>query len=123
MHRLYCAKPAEDWRSICLYGVQPLLLHEDITQLANHNLIETCHYSQSYTDNTASLTIYSSCVFTINKDLAAVVPSKHYIKDFMIDMPIKPSSQPTQPKKLPLHKLPTPVITPQEASMAFGAIN
>eukprot|EP00957_Ditylum_brightwellii_P013923 1050730-Ditylum_brightwellii.AAC.1 len=92
-------------------------------QVVNHNLIEACHNSQLYTDNTTSLTMYPSHVFTIDKDLAAVVPAKYHTKDFMIGMPVKPSSQPTQAKKLPLHKLPTPFITPQEASMAFGAIN
>eukprot|EP00957_Ditylum_brightwellii_P167751 12770484-Ditylum_brightwellii.AAC.1 len=74
-------------------------------------------------ENTASLTIYSSRVFTIDQDLAAVVPEKHRTKDFTIGTTVKPSSQPAQAKKLPLHKLATPVITPQEASMAFGAVD
>eukprot|EP00957_Ditylum_brightwellii_P117686 8976939-Ditylum_brightwellii.AAC.1 len=84
INRAYCIKPAEDWQSICLYGVQPLLSHKEIEQLVNHDLVKMCHYSQSYTDNTMTLTIYSSRVFTIDKDLAVVVPSKHRTKDFMI---------------------------------------
>jgi hypothetical protein len=104
-------------------GIQPLLTHEEITKMASHELIETCHYSQSYTDNTASITVYSSRVFTIDQELAEIVPEQHRTKDFRIGTTLKPSSQHKHAKQLPLHKLPTPVITPQEASMAFGAVN
>eukprot|EP00957_Ditylum_brightwellii_P105484 8041323-Ditylum_brightwellii.AAC.1 len=78
-------------------------------------------YSQSFTDNTATLTIYSSHVFTIYQDLATVVSKHQYTKDFMIGM--QEPSHMAQPKKKDLHQLPTQVITPQEAIMAFRAIN
>eukprot|EP00957_Ditylum_brightwellii_P073802 5608249-Ditylum_brightwellii.AAC.1 len=122
MHRAYCVKPTEEWRSICLHGVSAQLSHKTLESFANHRLVKTCHYAESYSDRTASITLFSSKFFTIDRDLADVIPPNNRTSAFTIGAVTSSPRQSSKNKK-PLHHISTLNITPHEASMAFEKTN
>eukprot|EP00957_Ditylum_brightwellii_P201007 15322528-Ditylum_brightwellii.AAC.1 len=121
MHRNNSTKPAEEWRGVRLHGIVPTLSHANVEAFTKNDLVEICQYIPSYRHHTSTLTIYSMDFFTTYLEIAAVVPPSLRLPSFTIGEIEDTRKHNT--KKKPAHMLPTPNITPEEASMAFDPVN
>eukprot|EP00957_Ditylum_brightwellii_P118368 9027490-Ditylum_brightwellii.AAC.1 len=93
MHRAYCVKPTEEWRSISLHRVSAQLSHKTLESFANHPLGS----GRRHPPQQQNLRIHNR--------------RSHFLTPSIFQ------------KKKPLHHISTPNITPHEASMAFEKTN
>eukprot|EP00957_Ditylum_brightwellii_P000208 16608-Ditylum_brightwellii.AAC.1 len=111
------SEPAE-WRGMRVTGTVKGLTEEQLSEIADHELIETIDYtSSSLTDTEAYIDLYTSDHFQTNRALAVALPA--WCKTDNVTL----SSIPHQSTAKQAHMAKTPMVSAKEANAAFERKN
>eukprot|EP00957_Ditylum_brightwellii_P051262 3887164-Ditylum_brightwellii.AAC.1 len=107
------SEPAE-WQGMCVTGIIKGLTEEQLSEIADHELIKTINYtSSSLTDTEACIDLYTSDHFQTNQALAVALPAWCKIDNVTL------SSIPHQSTAKPAHMAKSPMVSAKEANAAF----